>query len=120
MTMQEWTAKVITHHEAEVAKGLHDDACEWRANGHFICNCSPRRRAREGYTEPPEALEFSNPTCPRCYTEVDHDGDSYRCDPCLVTWPDPHKPAEFYDDHGDLNIAEWDAKKAAAAGTAQS
>lgn len=119
MSMQEWTERVVARHEEQVIAGEHDTACEWRANGHFICNCAARRRKAAGYTEPPEALSFSNPTCPRCYTETEHDGDCYRCEPCAVHWPDPNEPAEFTDDHGDLDVAKWDAAKAAQAGAAQ-
>lgn len=112
--MQEWHARIHASHAKEVEAGLHDEQCEWRAVGHFLCNCSPRKRAAEGYTEPPGALEFSNPSCPRCYTEVQHDGDSYRCDDCCATWPDPHAQAEFYDDHGELeNMDHWNERQAA-------
>jgi hypothetical protein len=112
--MQEWHDRVHASHAKEVEAGLHDEQCEWRAVGHFLCNCSPRKRAAEGYTEPPGALEFSNPSCPRCYTEVEHDGDSYRCDPCCATWPDPHTQAEFMDDHGELeNMDHWNERQAA-------
>lgn len=110
MSMAEWHAKVKARHDEEVANGLHDTECEHRDNGYYLCHCSKRKRIAEGYTEPPEALLFSNPTCPRCYTETDHDGDSYYCVPCKVTWPDPNEPAEFTDDYGELDPSPWDER----------
>jgi hypothetical protein len=112
--MQSWHERVHAQHAEEVATGLHDEQCEWRAVGHFLCNCSPRKRAAEGYTEPPGELIHNYPTCPRCYEGVDHDGDSYVCRPCKVYWSSPTGPATFTDDHGELeNMDHWNERQAA-------
>lgn len=119
MSMQEWAAKVAKRHEAEVVEGLHDNECEWRANGHYLCLCSKRRRIAAGYTEPPGDLIFNDPSCPRCGEDVPFDGDGWTCSPCNATWTNATGDAYFNDDHGDLDIARWDAAKAAQAGAAQ-
>jgi len=116
--MEDWAERVRTRHALEAEQGLHDAACEHRDNGHYLCHCSKRKREADGYTEPPEALIFSNPTCPRCYTETEHDGDNYGCTACKVTWSDPNEPATFTDEYGDLDPTPWDERAAAAAATA--
>lgn len=101
------------HHASEVEQGLHDSECEWRDNGHFLCNCSKRRRIADGYTTPPGPLIFRAPDCPRCHNETYHDGDGFACDGCHVHWPDPDMDAEFNDDHGELDPAPYDQRRAA-------
>lgn len=97
-------------HLAEVVAGMHDDECEWGIREHngrqvynMICHCSKRQRERDGYTTPPDELHYNPPSCPRCWNDVQHDGDSFTCRPCKVVWPDPYGPAEFTDDYGDLS-----------------
>ena len=98
----EWRRKVLDEHAAEVADGEHDDGCEFRPNGHFVCNCSKRRREAEGYTEPPGELIHQYPLCPRCRDEVSHDGDGWYCEPCCAAWDTDGGSATFTDDYGDL------------------
>ena len=115
--MDEWFAKVKVRHDAEIAKGLHDADCEHRDNGHFLCHCSKRKREAGGYTEPPGELVWNHPECPRCGNEVDHNGDSFYCDPCKATWPNARGNAEFTDDYGELDMKAWDEAKVAANGS---
>jgi hypothetical protein len=111
--MQDFFANIVSRHEQQVIEGKHDDECEFRANGHYLCNCAARKRKASGYTEPPGELIHRAPDCPRCYEEVEHDGDCFRCDRCSVHWPDPNGEAEFTDDHGPLDMKSWDEAKAA-------
>lgn len=106
-----WHQRCIDGHAEDVAAGEHDTVCEWRPNGHFICNCSKRRREAAGYTEPPGELIHQYPLCPRCDDEVDHDGDGFYCAPCCVSW-DSSGEAHFTDDMGDLteSTARYDAR----------
>jgi len=105
-----WHARCNREHRAELAKGLlHDPECEWREAGHFLCHCSKRRRIANGHTEPPGELIINYPTCPRCRNEVTHDGDSYVCDTCSVSWNSSYgDEGEFTDDYGDLDTSRWD------------
>jgi hypothetical protein len=108
-------ARAIESHTNAVARGEHDDRCEWRPGGFYICNCSKRRRTKAGYTTPPGELIEQMPVCPRCLNEVDHDSDCYVCYPCCVYWPDgTRSDAAFFDDHGDLtdDLAKWEAAHA--------
>lgn len=111
----EWHARAGANHALQVERGLHDPQCEWRPNGHFLCHCSKRKRERDGKTTPPGALIFGHPTCPGCREEVDHDGDSYRCDNCKVTWSSDGETSSFYDDYGDIDPAPWDERARLAA-----
>ena len=110
MSAAAWTQRILNNHAAEVADGEHDEACEWRPNGHFICNCAARRRIAAGFTEPPGELIHQYPICPRCNEEVSHNGDEFECRSCNCFWPRTTGPAEFYDDHGDLSesVARYD------------
>ena len=112
--LDDWNRMARDRHAAEVADGEHDDKCEWRPNGHFICNCSARHRIAAGYTEPPGELVHQYPLCPRCYKEVEHDGDCFACSRCCCYWPDPYGSAEFSDDFDDLSdsVAVYDRKLA--------
>lgn len=113
MSLTDFKQRCIESHMQSVERGEHDDRCEWRADGFYICNCSPRRRARNGHTEPPGELIHQMPICPRCDEEVDHDGDRFTCVRCCVDWDDSGK-ARFYDDHGDLSeeLAQHEAAQA--------
>jgi hypothetical protein len=110
--MDKFKQRVIEDHAKAVERGEHDDQCEWRPYGFWVCNCSPRRRQAAGYTEPPGSLIYQAPLCPRCDNEVEHDGDTWTCYPCCVHWINEYGPAEFFDDHGDLteDLAKWDAR----------
>lgn len=105
--------RTIEAHQEAVARGEHDEHCEWRPAGFYLCHCSKRKRERAGYTEPPGALIFEYPVCPRCDQNVDHNGDSFTCPRCKVWWHHDNETAEFYDDHGDLaaDLATWEAKR---------
>lgn len=113
--MANFYQRIRDEHAAEVEQGLHDEVCEYRVDGFYICNCSMRKRVAEGYTEPPGELIYQNPLCPRCYTEVGHDGDSYVCVPCKASWSssDHGHGATFTDDHGSLDVEQWEAGRAA-------
>jgi len=112
--MAEWRERITAKHLAAVDAGLHDDECEFRPSGHFLCHCSKRRRIADGYTEPPGELIHQYPLCPRCLSEVSHDGDSFYCVHCVCTWSSgSSESAEFTDDYGDdlaQSVAQWDAK----------
>jgi hypothetical protein len=100
VTLEDFTTGIRTRHESEVADGLHDDRCEWRPNGHFICNCAKRRRLAAGSVEPPGDLEFPPPTCSHCYRDLEYDGDGWDCEHCHVSWNRDGTHARFTDDHG--------------------
>ena len=53
----------------------------------------------------PSAVEksFNSPSCPRCYEDVVHDGDTFGCEPCCVTWDERGIEAEFTDDYGTID-----------------
>jgi len=107
---QEWHDRANAHHRAEVDKGLHDEKCEWREAGHFLCNCRKRRRIAEGRTVPPR-LYWNYPTCTGCWREVSHDGDGYVCEHCHVAWDSragDDDQGEWSDDYGDLDPTPWD------------
>lgn len=109
----EWTARVLVKHADAVEAGEHDNECEWRPNGHFICNCRARKRIAAGFTEPPGELIHQYPICPRCDDEVHHNGDSFECPRCNCYWPSDGGPAVFNDDYGDLSegVALYEAKE---------
>ncbi len=123
-SLEQWWERVsqeaLDRHADERAKGLHDAQCEWRhepgaLNGFHMCHCSKRKREREGFTEAPE-LHWQYPLCGHCWQEVDHDGDSFYCPRCHVSWSNnatDGDTGEFTDDHGDLakHLAAWEAKR---------
>ena len=115
--VDDFFAGLRDRHAAEVAEGKHDDACEWRANGHYLCHCSKRRREAAGFSEPPtEELYFPPPACPRCDQDLDHDGDSWRCYTCQLAWDNDGSHAHYTDDYGDdlaAGAAHYDARAAA-------
>jgi hypothetical protein len=111
--MAEWEARGMAAHEAEVINGLHDDECEYgrtlKKARLLLCNCSKRRRESAGYTTPPdEDLYFRAPDCPRCDSELDHDGDSFNCYECCLSWDSNGAggSCSFTDDFGDLSGSE--------------
>lgn len=79
----------------------HDEMCE-RLPDFYICHCSKRARIARGMVELPD-LTIQYPICGGCGHEVDHDGESFVCYRCLVTWPtnasDGDKADHFMDDH---------------------
>lgn len=103
-------------HADEVAKGLHDNGCEYgprllrnpfgdlRPTHLHMCHCAKRRRIAAGHTEPPGPLIVQYPLCPRCYREVSHDGDGFVCKTCATSWDDddPDDEGTFIDEYGDL------------------
>lgn len=115
MNDEDYRARVIESHNQAVARGEHDEQCEWRPGGFWICNCSKRQRERAGFIASPGPLIHQYPICPRCNREVYHDGDSLTCERCKAHWDESGQTAEFYDDHGDLtaDLAEWEAAYAA-------
>lgn len=123
--MEEFFSRIVADHaKAVLAGGVHDDECEWRPTGHFVCNCLARKRIAAGFTTLPGALHYSYPTCPRCHDEVDHDGDSFVCYECRVSWDTDRQDDEgtFLDANEPLDVAAWDvrdAERAAAAAVQQ-
>lgn len=112
--MQEFAERAAKSHAESVARGEHDDRCEYLAEpGFYLCNCSKRSREARGFTTPPE-LEHQYPICLGCEEEVDHDGDCFTCPRCAVNWPTSNGPGEFYDDYGDLaaELADLREKRA--------
>lgn len=111
--MADWEARCMAAHAADVARGLHDDQCEYgrvlRRSRLMLCNCSKRRRELAGFTTPPsEDLHFPPPDCTRCNSELDHDGDCWRCYACCLAWESngSGESCSFTDDFGDLAGSE--------------
>lgn len=99
------SADLEQRYRESVARGEHDDQCEYlHRPGFYLCHCSKRRREAAGHTEPPGELIHQYPICPRCYEEVGHDGDSLTCPRCCCYWTSHGVTATFYDDYGDLEI----------------
>jgi hypothetical protein len=117
--LETFGSRVARRHEEECARGLHDEQCEFRPRGFWICNCSKRRREAEGFIEPPaEELHFPPPACPRCDVDLDHDGDGWQCYSCHLSWRHDGSHCEFTDDYGDdlaERVALWDARQARTA-----
>jgi len=103
-----WRERVITQHLAEADK--HDDACEWRAGGFFLCNCAKRSRLASGLTTVPD-LVMQDPFCSHCGGDCPFDGESFTCHTCHASWERPEEPGQWTDDHGDLtaDLAKWEA-----------
>jgi hypothetical protein len=105
-----WEQQCMEHHAKAVAKGFHDESCEYGtklSNGMLLllCHCSKRKREREGFTTTPDAdLEWPPPACPRCYHDLNFDGDSLCCDRCSLSWDTNGRASSctFTDDYGDL------------------
>lgn len=89
-------------HAAAVARGEHDDSCEYLAvRGFYLCGCSKRRREAKGLTKPPE-LEFVPPICLGCEEDAEVDADGFTCSRCSTSWDFNGRNGDFYDDYGDL------------------
>lgn len=96
-------------HAQEMARGEHDDQCEYGPRLHrpfgdepvvrsiYMCHCSKRRREAAGRTEPPE-LEWMAPVCTGCNEDAEHDGDGWYCDRWGVQW-DSAGRSEFTDEY---------------------
>lgn len=114
--LDSFRARVVANYEAAVARGEHDDQCEYDPRGFFLCHCSKRRREARGLVSPPtEPLEFPPPDCPECDRGLVHDGDSFCCSHCSLSWDDAGE-AHFTDDFGeDLagQAERWRSKQAA-------
>lgn len=116
MTMGDFTTGLRTRYAQQVAAGLHDERCEWRANGHFICNCAKRARIASGFVYEPSELYFLTPSCSHCSRILDFDGDCWVCNHCHVAWNSDGTDARFTDDHGtDESLAAAAAYDARAA-----
>ena len=109
--MDTWKRKVIEHHLEQCALGEHDELCEWRIEGHFLCSCRMRTRVATGFTEPPADLDFFSPPCTHCGRETYHDGDSLTCGHCNVGWESDGTNARFLDDHGPIDVEGWMAHR---------
>lgn len=86
---------------ADLAAGLHDDACEQRERS-YICHCAYRRRIAAGRTTPP-TITFPAPECSEGH-ELDFDGDTFTCSECSVDWcarATEGDQGEFYDHYGE-------------------
>jgi hypothetical protein len=116
--MKRFEERAAKAHAESVARGEHDDQCEYQAiKGWYLCNCSMRARLARGLTEVPE-LEFQYPVCLGCNESVHSDGDSYYCPNCSVSWNSRGSNGHFNDDHGDLHteIAETREQQTVDAG----
>lgn len=116
--MSRWERESEERYEREVADGKHDEQCERGPRlmtypsdytGEVflhMCHCAKRRRIASGLTEPSGPLEHRMPDCTHCGREVDHDGDSFRCERCHLSWNPRHHedPGTFTDDYGNLGI----------------
>lgn len=106
--MSEWAERCMTAYQKEVEAGLHDDQCEYgrkvKRTTLMLCHCSKRRRERAGFTTPPDDnLYFPPPSCSHCHEGLDHDGDSWRCYECSLSWASDGRGDSccFTDDYGD-------------------
>src|SRR5690348_311171 len=83
----EWRERVEASHLAQVERGEHDGECEFDVRGFYLCHCSKRRREAGGFTEAPtDDLYFPPPDCPQCLKELDHDGETWNCGTCSLSW----------------------------------
>lgn len=101
-SLDAFIARIEDHHAREVAAGKHDNECESRPNSR-LCHCAKRRREASGFTELPGELIHQAPMCPRCYNDVDFDGDGWACQECSVSWSENGLTAAWTDDYGDLS-----------------
>lgn len=109
-TMAEFEARALAAHQAQVAGGLHDDQCEYggqlKSARLLLCHCSKRRREAKGFTTPPtDDLYFPPPRCSHCEGELDHDGDSWACYECALSWDSDGRGESccFTDEYGDFS-----------------
>lgn len=115
----EWAERVAAEYKAAVERGEHDGQCEYDVTGFYLCHCSKRRREAKGITEvPTDDLDFPPPDCPRCFKSLVHDGESWRCYGCSLTWDSngAGDSATFTDDYGDLTATKknWRAVREGA------
>lgn len=76
--------KLIDDHAGEVAACLHDDKCEWRDAGFFMCDCFNRRRIANNL---PVRLPDLDIRCPHCHSVIKLDIESgYTCSKCRAWW----------------------------------
>lgn len=106
--MSEWHERCMVAHQKQVEAGLHDDQCEYgrkvKRTTLMLCHCSKRRRERAGFTTAPDDnLYFPPPSCSHCHGGLDHDGDSWRCYECSLSWASDGRgdSCQFTDDYGD-------------------
>jgi len=116
MNLQTLNHRIAARYAEQIARGEHDDACEYDVRGFYLCHCSKRKREAAGFTEPPsDDLYFPPPSCPHCDGDLDSDGDSWCCYSCRLQWTQHGTDAEFTDDHGDdlaEDSAAWKARAA--------
>lgn len=96
-TLTEW---MRNKHTNEMERGLHDDQCEWRSTGFYLCHCSKRRREADGLTAPLDDIYFPPPMCPSC-----------DCEYCRTTWDMDGTHAKFIDVYSDdlaADVVEWE------------
>lgn len=100
--MDDFVDRAEQRHAASVVAGNHDELCEW-SRSQMLCHCHKRKREAEGFTKPP-TLWISYPTCSHCMEEVGHDGDSFVCARCHVSWRNASEdePGWFHDEYGDI------------------
>ena len=109
--VEKWRERSMREYAEQVARGEHDEQCEFglhevdgRPTFLGLCHCAKRRREQEGFTTPPGPVIHNSPSCPRCYRDLDYDGDGWGCAPCHVIWGDAGDgKGEFTDDYGDLS-----------------
>jgi len=109
--VEKWHEQSMENYAEQVRRGEHDEHCEYgprtldeRRVFLGLCHCAKRRREQEGFTTPPGPVIHNSPSCPRCYRDLDYDGDGWGCAPCHVSWGnDGDDKGEFTDDYGDLS-----------------
>lgn len=121
MSVDRFFVNIAARYAAEVARGEHDDACEYDVRGFYLCHCSKRRREAAGHKEPPtdSGLDFPPPSCPRCDEDLGHDGDGWVCVGCSLSWDSSGYGACFTDEYGDdlaVRATEWAAKQEVSEG----
>jgi hypothetical protein len=111
MTHEEWQADVRRRYAEAVARGEHDEQCEYHPEGFYLCHCRKRRRLAAGHTELPNpGLDFPPPPCPNCYGDLSFDGDGWDCRPCHLSWSSDGSNPHWTDDYGDdlaADSARW-------------
>ena len=109
--VEKWHEQSMENYAEQVRRGEHDEHCEYgprtldeRRVFLGLCHCAKRRREQEGFTTPPGPVIHNSPSCPRCYRDLDYDGDGWGCAHCHVSWRnDGDDKGEFTDDYGDLS-----------------
>jgi hypothetical protein len=113
-THEEWQADVARRYHEAVARGEHDDQCEYHPEGFYLCHCKKRARVATGLTELPDTpLDFPPPSCSNCYADTEFDGDSFVCHECHLAWSSDGTDPHWTDDYGDdlpQDSAKWAAR----------